>query len=254
MERCRISTYESHVIAEKNNKKINIPIRNTQLLIIGNGTSITSEAMYLCSKERCHIAQSKGGLSIHTIFHSGLYPNPVKITSQVLLTQDPIKRLKIAKYLAISKLNTFKINTDSEKGKIHKVIDISEILGIEGAITKKEYKYLFGNNFQRSFDRSDKLNSNINILNSVFYSLITSIVYSLGYHPSIGFLHGHTRRGGLVFDIADIFKHELYLKNIDLLNSDKNVTREFSLLMQNGKNKIIKNIIEQIEYILSGVI
>jgi hypothetical protein len=105
--------------------------------------------------------------------------------------------------------------------------------------------------YQWQYQKSD---SNINILNSVFYSLITSIVYSLGYHPSIGFLHGHTRRGGLVFDIADIFKHELYLKNIDLLNSDKNVTREFSLLMQNGKNKIIKNIIEQIEYILSGVI
>ena len=254
LERCRISVSGSSLMMVKDEKNINLPIRNIQILILGNGVSITSEAMSLCSKERCHIAQSKGGSSIHTVFHSGLYPNPTRLTRQAILASDDVSKIKIARYIAISKLKTLNIDTIDAIKRIDEAIDIPTILGIEGFITKKEYKNNFGSDFSRKFDCQDNINKNINVINSVFYSFITSVICSLGYSPSIGFLHGHTRRGGLAFDIADMFKHKTYLSNRALLSSDRNMARELTEILHSNKKQIVKDIIQEIEKVCGGLL
>ena len=252
MERSRISVSGSSVVVHKKEGKFNLPIRNTQLVMLGNGTSITSEAMHLFSKERCHMAQSKGGLSVHTVFHSGLYANPARLCRQVSLANDSVHRLRIAKSIAIKKLSAFRVDSSEYVERIKIAPDHPTILGLEGAITKKEYKFLFGSNFERKRESTDLINKNISVLNSVLYSFITSVVCSLGYSPSIGFLHGHTRRGGLVFDMADTLKHKIYLQDIELLSSTKNMARELSDRLQANRNLLVKEIIKEIELSCGG--
>lgn len=254
VERCRITVSGNSVIMTKDDRNINLPIRSIQLLILGNGVSITSEAMSICSKERCHIAQSKGGVSIHTVFHSGLYPNPARLSRQAILASNEDSKIRIAKYIVSAKLRSLKIETKEEINRINTSYDLPQILGIEGFITKKEYRNNFGPDFSRDFSNQDLVNRNINVLNSVFYSFITSVICSMGYSPSIGFVHGHTRRGGLAFDIADMFKHRLYLSNAKLLSSEKNMARQLTEILQSNKKQAVKDIIKEIENVCGGLV
>ena len=80
-------------------------------------------------------------------------------------------------------------------------IDLAALVAWEGRWAKTIYREFALRNktsFSRDFDGKDAL-----------YSVCTAICLSCGLHPSVGFLHGYTRRGGLAFDLADIFKTEL---------------------------------------------
>lgn len=252
IERARVLCHDGSVLVKKDDAIVNLPVRQIHLLMLGNGTSITSEAMYLCAKANCFIAQSKGGLSCHSVFHAGLYSNAEKIVDQVVRSRCKKTRLIIAKRIAVGKLKTLDLYSDEIFNKVLKANDIPTILGIEGSITKKEYKHLYGKEFSRDGRTFGHINKNINILNSIFYSFTATIIVALGYSPSIGFLHGHTRRGALTFDVVDIFKHRLYLKNIELLNSNKNMARELSSILMKNDNRAVREIISEIQSLCSG--
>ena len=91
-------------------------------------------------------------------------------------------------------------------------IDLAALVAWEGRWAKTIYREFALRNktsFSRDFDGKDAVNAKLNILNNALYSVCTAICLSCGLHPSVGFLHGYTRRGGLAFDLADIFKTEL---------------------------------------------
>lgn len=246
IERGKIIVHENSIVVEKNNKKQNIPIRNIHLLLLGNGTSITSEAMSVCSKHNCYIAQCKGGANIHTIHHAGVYKNPKKLIDQVLKSQDNKKRIETAKYILTPK--TKFAESISNIGLIEKLENyktLEEILGLEGFVQKTIYKHIFGDRFKRSVE-SD-INKNINICNSILYNFIASLVVCLGYSPSIGFVHGHTRRGALVFDIADMFKYKIH--NNPILFESKNIGRQLFEIITANNNEITRNMIKEIEIV-----
>ncbi|MCX7647228.1 MAG: CRISPR-associated endonuclease Cas1, partial [Elusimicrobiales bacterium] len=62
------------------------------------------------------------------------------------------------------------------------------------------------------FEMSDTTNKILTMANHFLYSLICSIVYSLGYSPHIGFIHSGSPLP-FVYDLADLYKEYL---SIDL--------------------------------------
>ena len=91
------------------------------------------------------------------------------------------------------------------------------------------------------------MNERLNLLNNALYSVVTSIIIGTGLHPSVGFIHGKTRRGGLSFDIADIYKYELTIKPAFRIPEDMNYKKIMYYLNKDLKDnnfKIIKDIVD----------
>ena len=246
LERACISVSGKSVIAKTKDGNINLPISSIHCLMLGNGTSVTADAAALCAKHNCYIAFLKGGSNVHSVWHCGRYQNPVSLVRQVQKYANPIVRLNIAKTMIVKRLSymdeEFKelLSTD----RIEKCETIEELLGVEGNYTRKIYAIMSNKTFKRDFNSNEGVNGRLSLLNNALYNFTTTILLSLGYSPSVGFLHGQTRRGGLTFDIVDIFKFPLCTKEaFSDEHSDKELLRVLSKKLNQQRKFWVKEII-----------
>ena len=65
--------------------------------------------------------------------------------------------------------------------------------------------------FKRDHDGEDTVNRFLNHGNYLAYGMAACVLWVLGIPHSLAVMHGKTRRGGLVFDVADIIKDALVL-------------------------------------------
>ena len=181
------------------------------VLMLGAGTSITQEAAIFAAQNDMHLAFARGRCNVHSMFMSGRYQDPQTICNQVRLVDT--QKLDVAKQLL--RLRLIRNNTvQAVIADAMSQIDLAALVAWEGRWAKTIYREFALRNkktFSRDFDGKDSVNVKLNILNNALYSVCTAICLSCGLHPSVGFLHGYTRRGGLAFDLADIFKTELTL-------------------------------------------
>lgn len=179
------------------------------VLMLGAGTSITQEAAIFASQHDMHLAFARGRCNVHSMFMSGRYQDPLSICHQVRLIDT--QKLDVAKQLLRLRLIRNK-EAQSVIDDAFLQIDLAALVAWEGRWAKAIYRDFAVRNktsFSRDFDGKDSVNIKLNILNNALYSVCTAICLSCGVHPSVGFLHGYTRRGGLAFDLADVFKTEL---------------------------------------------
>jgi len=99
--------------------------------------------------------------------------------------------------------------------------EIGQLMAAEGRYTRKLYalyaRTFLVENFVRErgdaknkSERSDhQVNDFLDHLNYIAYGAATTALHALGVSFSFPMLHGRTSRGGLVFDIADLFKDGL---------------------------------------------
>lgn len=213
-EKSIIRMDDGELVAFSKKTRFVIQPSSTLLIYLGTGTSITQEAAIFCALHDCFIAFSRGGTYVHSVWHSGRWSDPTKLVNQSLLHKDEKKRIEIAKKLILKRTKKEFIDETTTQ-KIENVSSINELLGYEANWAKHIYKkeaQLAKISFKRDFKGTDKVNERLNLMNNALYSLVTSIIIASGFHPSIGFIHGQTRRGGLAFDIADIYKYELTIK------------------------------------------
>lgn len=82
-------------------------------------------------------------------------------------------------------------------------------------MTKELYKIAAKNTgyyaFHRDYEGLDKANQFLNHGNYLAYGLGATTTWVLGIPHGFAVLHGKTRRGALVFDIADIIKDAIVL-------------------------------------------
>ncbi len=179
------------------------------VLMLGAGTSITQEAAIFAAQNDMHLAFARGRCNVHSMFMSGRYQDPLAICHQVRLVDT--QKLQVAKELLRLRLKC----NNTQQAYIEEAmqqIDLAALVAWEGRWAKtiyREFALRSKTSFSRDFDAKDAVNVKLNILNNALYSVCTAICLSCGLHPSVGFLHGYTRRGGLAFDLADIFKTEL---------------------------------------------
>ena len=107
--------------------------------------------------------------------------------------------------------------------------DNRQLLGVEGVFSKRCYAEfarmagLAGNGFRREAgvgkarteaDMADPVKSANRLIdhgNYLCYGMAGAALWALGVPPHMSVLHGKTRAGGLVFDLADGFKDALVL-------------------------------------------
>ena len=94
---------------------------------------------------------------------------------------------------------------------------VSELLTIEARFTKLLYKYVANSLLKSEFSRcregnsSDLANSFLDHGNYLAYGLAATVLWVLGIPHAFALMHGKTRRGALVFDVADLIKDAVVL-------------------------------------------
>lgn len=261
LEHCRIIVrggVVEYVTTEDNREAYwNIPIANTTFLLLGNGTSITQAAMRLLAQAAVPVGFCGGG---GTPLDAAVDPFWVTPQSECQTTQhlqgwmtlwmDEARRLKAAKLLQTRRVSFTEkwwgsshfqsqgFSPDSldnvaenfENG-IAQSKSPEQLLGHEGAWTKTLYalaarttKY---GDFQRDTDSMDLANQFLNHGNYLAYGCGAVVVWALGLHPLLAVLHGKTRKGGLVFDFADIIKDGIILPQAFISAAKGESRREF---------------------------
>ncbi len=149
------------------------------------------------------------------------------------------KRLDAAKALQLARIRILKkqwqnnkqykedgfhvspIDLDIELEKFQKNLtqakDTTQVLAAEAQLTKKLYKFAAQAMKYTNFTRSkrgqsiDPANRLLDHGNYLAYGLGATATWVLGLPHGLAILHGKTRRGGLVFDAADLIKDALVL-------------------------------------------
>lgn len=248
IEKSIIKMDDGELVAFSKKNRFVIQPASLMLLYLGTGTSITQEAAIFCALHDCFISFSRGGIYVHSVWHSGRWSSPERIVNQALLHSDKEKRLLISKNLILKRMNKEYVD-ETTLNKIKNVKSINELLGHEANWAKSIYKKeaeISNIKFKRDFKGTDKVNGRLNLLNNALYSLTTSIIIATGLHPSVGFIHGKTRRGGLAFDLADIYKYELTIKPAFRIPDEMDYKKIMLCLNKDLKNnnyKIIKEMV-----------
>ncbi|MGC8729228.1 MAG: type I-E CRISPR-associated endonuclease Cas1e [Elusimicrobiales bacterium] len=212
IERSRIEIDDSSVkLITSEGEVIRLPIATITTLILGPGTSITHEAVKVISSSNCTICWV--GEDSFYFYAVGQTPtcDTRNLRAQVKLSSDSKKSLEVAKRMFEKRFSDIELKDKTLK----------ELMGMEGIRIKSVYeKYALkygvgwkGRSFvPGKFEMSDTTNKILTMANHFLYSLISSVVYSLGYSPHIGFIHSGSPLP-FVYDLADLYKEYL---SIDL--------------------------------------
>ncbi|HUH43943.1 MAG TPA: type I-F CRISPR-associated endonuclease Cas1f [Treponemataceae bacterium] len=248
LEYCRILQKDGRVLylteADKQNLYYNIPIGNTTCLLLGTGTSITQAAVRMLCQAGVLLGFSGGGgtpllmaTEIEWLTPQSEYRPTEYVQGWLGFWFDESKRLEIAKNFQTARLD-FLLKTwardreliqegfdaksedilsliDTFKPKITSAYNVGKLLQLEAELTKKLYKFAATHTeteaFTRSRDSQDKANIFLNHGNYLAYGLAATTLWVLGIPHGFAVMHGKTRRGALVFDVADLIKDSIVL-------------------------------------------
>lgn len=256
LEHCRILVNGGRVeYAAEAGKKINyynIPIANTTVVLLGNGTSVTQAAVRDMAKAGVLIGFcGGGGVPLFSAMEQDTDIVWFQPQSEYRPTQylqqwagfwyDPVKRLKAAVIFQDARISLIKkcwekTASDNDSGfeynerllgqaldvfesNLKRCVNTEELLLEEARLTKNLYrlaaKAVEYGDFTRSKrgEGADSANRFLDHGNYLAYGLGATASWVLGLPHGFSVLHGKTRRGGLVFDIADIVKDALIMPN-----------------------------------------
>ena len=101
------------------------------------------------------------------------------------------------------------------RGHMESAGRVTELLGAEAAFAKQLYHYAAQktdyDGFTRDPDATDIANIFLNHGNYLAYGLAATVLWVLGIPHGFAVMHGKTRRGALVFDVADLIKDAIIL-------------------------------------------
>jgi len=228
----------------------NIPIANTTVVLLGTGTSITQAAMRELAKAGVMVGFSGGGgtplysaneMDIEVAWFSpqSEYRPTEYLQHWVRFWFDDSLRLAAAKAVQRARLERialhwagnrrlneggFSIASErlnaalaQSRQQIDLAPDNTALLTEEARLTKKLFKLACDATGYGDFVRakngsgSDPANRFLDHGNYLAYGLGATAAWVLGLPHGLAVLHGKTRRGGLVFDIADLIKDAVIL-------------------------------------------
>lgn len=238
----------------------NIPIANTTVLLLGTGTSITQAAMRMLSQAGVLVGFCGGGgtplhmaTEVEWLSPQNEYRPTEYLQDWMSFWFDNERRLAVAKEFQRKRIDYLKIvwQRDRElKSEGFSVVDTaiktaldifeertqnasstSDLLSTEAQLTKKLYKYASNavniGGFKRIHQSSDPANDFLNHGNYLAYGLAASCLWVLGIPHGFAVLHGKTRRGALVFDVADLIKDAIVLPWAFICAKEKATEQEF---------------------------
>lgn len=268
----------------------NIPIANTTTLLLGTGTSITQDAMRELAKSGVMVGFCGGGgsplfsgtdceIDVEWLTPQSEYRPTQYLQQWVAFWFDDQKRFEAAQYLQLQRLafiNQFwqeskiiegagyyvnpmdleDLITSSET-QIQQAADTNQLLNIEARLTKKLFQLMAQAVKYGQFTREkggqgiDPANRFLDHGNYLAYGLGATASWVLGLPHGLAILHGKTRRGGLVFDAADLIKDGLVLPQafISAMRGDEDQTFRQACIQNFLKNSALDKIIESLQEI-----
>lgn len=248
LEMCRVMQKDGRVLylteAKKQNQYWNIPIANTTCLLLGTGTSITQAAMRMLAQAGVLVGFCGGGGTpllmaneIEWLSPQSEYRPTEYIQGWMQFWFDDQKRLEAAKMFQLSRLDYLKrvwskdtdlknegFDTSNEslikslerfEYKTQNALKVTELLQTEATLTKQLYKLAANvtkhGDFTREREATDNANAFLNHGNYLAYGLAATTLWVLGIPHGFAVMHGKTRRGALIFDVADLIKDAIIL-------------------------------------------
>lgn len=219
----------------------NIPERNTAFILLGKGSSVTDAAARKLADSNVILGFVGNGGSplFSSVDHVFLSPQseyrPTEyMQSWVRMWFDEGARLNVANFFFAERLawaqKSWNANPELQKrnitipdemlarysSKASIASNIGQLLAFEGGWAKELYAKVASGyslkNFRREEGKKSKAtledvaNSFIDHGNYIAYGYSAAALNVLGISFAFPVMHGKTRRGGLVFDVADLFK------------------------------------------------
>lgn len=228
----------------------NIPIANTTCVLLGTGTSITQAAMRELAKAGVLVGFCGGGgtplfsaneVDVEVAWFSpqSEYRPTEYLQRWVRFWFDDALRLEAAKQIQRTRLAFVRERWSSNRvlreagfeidaavlakaletcaQGVDSAADVTYLLTEEARLTKQLFKFAAHATGYGDFVRSqrgesgDPANRFLDHGNYLAYGLGATATWVLGLPHGLAVLHGKTRRGGLVFDVADLVKDAVIL-------------------------------------------
>lgn len=248
LEHCRVMQKDGRVLylteAKNENQYFNIPIANTTVILLGTGTSVTQAAMRMLASAGVLVGFCGGGgtplfmgAEIEWLTPQSEYRPTEYMQGWMKFWFDDDQRLTAAKAFQQARIDFIRKTWAKDRDlrsegfsiddpmleqalanfsmKIPKVTKVGDLLLSEASMTKQLYKmaatYTKITNFSRNHESSDTANDFLNHGNYLAYGLAACTLWVLGIPHGFAVMHGKTRRGALVFDVADLIKDAIVL-------------------------------------------
>jgi CRISPR-associated protein Cas1 len=264
LEKCRVMQKDGRVLylteAKNENQYWNIPIANTTCLLLGTGTSLTQAAMRMLAQAGVMVGFCGGGgtpllmaTEVEWLSPQSEYRPTEYIQGWMQFWFDDAKRLIVARQLQRARIEFLQGVWTRDKdlksegfnandadiaqaleiflNKTEKAAKVSELLQTEAQLTKQLYKIAANRSqygdFVREREAVDTANAFLNHGNYLAYGLAATTLWVLGIPHGFAVMHGKTRRGALVFDIADLIKDAIILPWAFICAKEKASEQEF---------------------------
>jgi CRISPR-associated protein Cas1 len=183
-----------------------IPVAQISCIMLGPGTTITHQSIVSCSKTHTPIVWV--GEDSLSFYAAGVEVNEKCHTAakQAELFADPIKKLKVAQEMFRTRFGEEAIggSLESLRGmEGHRVKAMYERLAQEHNVTWEKRWY----GYNSTGDQAPSLNYLIDVANRWLYAICLSVVTTMGYIPSLGFVHSDGKIP-FIYDVADMYKEE----------------------------------------------
>lgn len=254
----------------------NIPIANTTSILLGTGTSITQLAMRELAKAGVLVgfcggdgtplfAANEVQIDVSWLTPQSEYRPTEYLQHWVSFWFNEEKRLAAAKAFQFIRLeqiekhwlssrmqreDSFTVNAEqlismlnSTRAAMDHCSNNNDILAQEATLTKALYKIAVSAVKYGDFTRAkrgsgtDIANRFLDHGNYLAYGLGATAAWVLGLPHGLAVLHGKTRRGGLVFDIADLIKDALILPQAFIAAMAGEEEQEFRRRCTEGFNR-----------------
>lgn len=227
----------------------NIPIANTTSLLLGTGTSITQAAMRELARAGVLVGFCGGGgtplfaanevdVDVAWLTPQSEYRPTEYLQYWVRFWFDEERRLEAARAFQLARLTRiealwtgrpikeagFVVTAEAlskalgqHRDAIHQAPSTTDLLTLEARLTKALFKLASRAVSYGDFTRAkrgsgtDPANRFLDHGNYLAYGLAATATWVLGIPHGLAVLHGKTRRGGLVFDVADLVKDAVIL-------------------------------------------
>jgi CRISP-associated protein Cas1 len=295
LEHCRVLVNGGRVeyVTEQGQQSLywNIPIANTTCILLGTGTSLTQAAVRELSRAGVMIGFCGGGgtplfssteseFACQFFSPQSEYRPTEYLQSWCQFWFDDKRRLQAAKLLQQTRLKIIsecwpKFDWDIDKTKLEQIfvdatqqfIDVDNsqaLLAAEGRISKRLYGIanqltLQDDKFKREHGAHGKSHDPANQFldhgNYLAYGLGATACWVLGLPHGLAILHGKTRRGGLVFDAADIIKDGIVLPQAFLSAKQGDSEKEFRMacIAQFAQLEALDKIIDTLKQIADQI-
>jgi CRISPR-associated protein Cas1 len=275
--------------AKDDNHYWNIPIANTTVILLGTGTSITQAAMRMLVSAGVLVGFCGGGSTplfagteIEWLTPQSEYRPTEYVQGWLSFWFDEAKRLQVAQSLQHARLDylahvwgkdreliaegfdahapTIQHLLTQHRQQIAFANSVGTLLLNEAALTKQLYKIAAQHqgidDFTREhhttggqYNTTDQANAFLNHGNYLAYGLAATTLWVLGIPHGFAVMHGKTRRGALVFDVADLIKDAIVLPWSFICAQDKMTEQQFRqhILQKFTEHKALDYLFEHVK-------